>query len=147
MLARIGWILVFGIKYLSSEKFMEKINILDYRFDKYSNNGNDGIINFVLETMGKTGVGIFVEFGAWDGVKGSNCRLLYKKGWSGMFIESDKQKYRSLLDNYSNSDGIKCVHAKVAKDGKNSFDKLVSRKLGSVKIDFYIIMLLIPIIL
>ena len=37
--------------------------------------------------------GVFVEFGAWDGVINSNARQLFFNGWQGLFIESDKKRF------------------------------------------------------
>jgi hypothetical protein len=36
--------------------------------------------------------GVFIEFGAWDGVHLSNCKLLADNGWSGFFIEGNSSK-------------------------------------------------------
>ena len=44
--------------------------------------------------------GLFVEFGAWDGVHLSNCKLLADNGWNGFFIEAEFNRYKSLLSNY-----------------------------------------------
>ena len=41
----------------------------------------------------------FFEFGAWDGVYLSNCRLLFENNWSGCFVELDKTKFSELKKN------------------------------------------------
>ena len=43
-----------------------------------------------------------MEFGAWDGVRISNSRYLFEKGWDGIFIEGDK-KIPIIKKNYSNN--------------------------------------------
>jgi len=65
----------------------------------YSQTGQDGIIGFLLEVLGIEN-GFFCEFGAWDGVKFSNTRWLYEKGWSGLLIEPHSSKYKVLVSNY-----------------------------------------------
>ena len=75
------------------------INLLDHKKRKYSRIGNDGIIKFILDTMG-IDKGVFVEFGAWDGIWNSNCRGLFEQGWEGIFIESHDKRYEKLKKNY-----------------------------------------------
>lgn len=70
----------------------------NYAKQIYSQNGEDGIIEEIFNRIGIV-KGWFVEFGAWDGNYLSNTRLLREKGWSGVYIESDKEHYRNLLKN------------------------------------------------
>lgn len=100
------------------------MNLLDYRKDKYSNTGNDGIIEKILDIL-KISNGLFVEFGAWDGIVGSNCRKLYEEGWSGIFIEADKDRHKDLVRNYKDAPRITCIKSFV--DSKNNlFDDIVA---------------------
>tara|TARA_R110002060_G_scaffold6048_7_gene9218 strand:- start:21 stop:842 length:822 start_codon:yes stop_codon:yes gene_type:complete len=99
------------------------MNLLDYKADIYSATGNDGIIEKIFEIL-KIEEGLFVEFGAWDGIHGSNCRRLWEKGWSGIFIEPDTQKYGNLIKNYGDQKKIHCLKSFV--DNKNNlFDDVV----------------------
>jgi hypothetical protein len=109
-------------------------NLLRYRWDKYTTRGNDGIIRRILEIL-KRKSGVFVEFGAWDGIVGSNCRRLVENDWGGLFIESDKERYKQLVKNYSNNQKIICYRAMVGFDGDNLFDNIIKRTLDS-NIDF-----------
>jgi len=54
--------------------------------------------------------GVFVEFGAWDGVHLSNCKLLADNGWSGFFIEGDFLRFQECQKNYKNNNKIKVVN-------------------------------------
>jgi hypothetical protein len=78
----------------------------------HSQLGQDGILAEVLRRL-QLSTGWFVEFGAWDGVYLSNCRLLYEKGWSGVFIEADKRLFRSLERRYRHEPGIRTINALV----------------------------------
>jgi len=84
------------------------IDLLDFRKDVYTNTGNDGIIRKILDIV-KIDKGTFVEFGAWDGINLSNCRSLFEKGWSGLFIEADHAKCKKLKKNYKNHKNIVCA--------------------------------------
>lgn len=109
------------------------MNLLSYRSDKYTTTGNDGIIEKIFTTLGVKN-GFFVEFGAWDGIKGSNCRKLWEEGWAGIFIEGHKEKYKDLVENYKESDKVTCVNSMVDTDS-NLFDDIVEPHVKD-KIDF-----------
>tara|TARA_R100000664_G_scaffold32694_1_gene48036 strand:+ start:134 stop:955 length:822 start_codon:yes stop_codon:yes gene_type:complete len=109
------------------------MNLLEYKFDKYTTTGNDGIIEKILQIVDINN-GFFVEFGAWDGIKGSNCRKLFEEGWSGIFIEADPRKYAALKENYRDQQQIICINSFVDRED-NKFDNLVDRYVDN-DIDF-----------
>lgn len=67
--------------------------------------------------------GFFFEFGAWDGIYLSNCRLLYERGWEGCFVEADKKKFLDLKKNYNNKPKIKILNEFIDLD-KNNLDRI-----------------------
>ena len=111
------------------------LNILDYRSDKYTCIGNDGIIEFLIKSI-NIDKGLFVEFGAGDGIKHSNCRKLFDEGWSGVFIEADDDKAKALFDNYKNCESIHCYHGRVELAGNDMFDNIVKKYIENADIDF-----------
>lgn len=54
----------------------------------YSQNGEDGIIEFIFNTIGTTNR-FFVEFGVQDGMNCNTRYLLDMKGWNGLMMEAD----------------------------------------------------------
>ena len=50
--------------------------------------------------------GLFVEFGAWNGIHLSNCRLLAENLWSGFFIEGSLSRFKECRKNYENNEKI-----------------------------------------
>ena len=73
------------------------MNLLDYRDNKYSQTGEDGIIQEIFRRLGRA-EGWFVEFGACDGKWLSNTyNLLAHKNWQGVYIEADQGRYQELL--------------------------------------------------
>lgn len=53
--------------------------------------------------------GRFLEIGALDGIKDSNCRLLALNGWKGVCIEANPYLFCQLHSNYINATNIETV--------------------------------------
>ena len=124
---------------------MPRKNLLHYRYNKYSQNGEDGIIEELCRRLDIT-KGWFVEFGAWDGKHLSNSyRLLSEWGWSGVDIEADPDRYRDLLTTRAAfPDRLHTICAFVGFEGENTLDNLLARTplprdfdLLSIDIDSY----------
>jgi hypothetical protein len=78
-----------------------KMNLLEYKRNVFSQNGEDGIIAKIFELIG-TKNKICCEFGAWDGVHFCNIRnLVITKEWTGVFIEGDAERYSQIENNYT----------------------------------------------
>ena len=54
--------------------------------------------------------GVFIEFGAWDGVHLSNCKLLADHDWSGFFIEGNSLRFEDCKKNYKHNNKIKVLN-------------------------------------
>jgi hypothetical protein len=72
--------------------------LLAYSSNKYSQNGEDGIIARLFSIIG-SGQRRCCEYGAWDGVYLSNTRALIEKDWSAVLIECDDARFKRLKDN------------------------------------------------
>lgn len=87
-----------------------------FRKNVYSQCGEDGIIDKILETIGVRHKYV-VEFGAWDGVHNSNSRLwLGERGWSGVVIEGDTEKCARLAELYKDRPDVTALEAFVSRD-------------------------------
>lgn len=78
--------------------------------------------------------GNFVEFGAWDGIQNSNTRYLFLKGWKGLFIESDQNRFNHLKENYKNKKNIFLSNTHI--DNKRNLIDYEIEKTLNEKIDF-----------
>ena len=99
---------------------------LKYAKNKYSQHGEDGILSWLFRQL-NVKQGMFVEFGAWDGIHLSNCRALFEQGWHGVFIEGDKKRFRHLKENYQHEKNIVTVQAYIETEGENSLDALFQK--------------------
>ncbi len=104
------------------------------RFDRFSQNGEDGIIAALFGELGP-GDRRCCEFGAWDGIHLSNCRNLVLQGWECLFIEGEEARYRDLVRNYAGNPRVHAVHAFVD-NSDNRLEDLVRSIWPDGKIDF-----------
>ena len=109
-------------------------DLLKYRRDVYTSTGNDGIIERIFQVL-KLSQGIFVEFGASDGISGCNCKKLYDEGWEGLFIEPKPERYQKLVQNYPAGD-ISLSNTSIGTTPGNTFDEIVGQFLNGAHIDF-----------
>ena len=111
------------------EKFKKKI---------HSQQGEDGIINEILNILDIKN-GWVCEFGAWDGIQVSNTFNLVKKGFSAVYIEGDKNKYKDLLVTCEKYPNIVPIKAFVDKYNysENSLDNLLSKT--EIPLDFILL--------
>jgi hypothetical protein len=98
-------------------------NLLVYKKNVFSQNGEDGIIQRIFELIGEGST--CCEFGAWDGIHFSNCRNLILQGWQAIMIEGDKEKYFALTRTYLNNPKVKTVH-RFVDTAENSLDRILS---------------------
>lgn len=106
-------------------KYNQKFDFEQHKHNVYSQCGEDGIIQYLLDLMGVES-GYFVEFGAWDGKHLSNSAHLAEKGWHGCFIEGDAERYRDLIANYGDNNKVVGLNAYVESQGENTLDKLLN---------------------
>jgi len=105
-----------------------------YRFNKHSQNGEDGVINEILNRL-EINNGWVCEFGAWDGIHLSNTFTLVEKGFNAVYIEGDENRYNDLLKTVRNYPQIIPINAFVDyNDNENSLDNLLSKT--NIPIDF-----------
>jgi hypothetical protein len=77
----------------------------------FSQFGEDGVIEAIFEVIEPTHR-YAVEFGASDGVHGSNVRnLVLNHGWGGLQIEGNAGRARKLIENYRDYPSVKTLHA------------------------------------
>ena len=91
----------------------------------YSQNGEDGVIEEILNRLADNLDKTCCEFGAWDGMYLSNVyNLIKNKDYKALFIEADKNKFKKLNNNF---DGKKIItlNKYVSFEGKNKLDQIL----------------------
>ncbi|MEE2673945.1 MAG: hypothetical protein VX466_09125 [Myxococcota bacterium] len=79
----------------------EPVDLRVHERTVYSQFGEDGVIEKLFEIIEPTSR-YCVEFGAHDGMTGSNVRnLLMNEGWSGLQIEGNEKRAENLAKNYA----------------------------------------------
>lgn len=106
-----------------------------YKKDVTSQGGEDGITEKIFAII-KDGDGWCVEFGAWDGKQYSNTwNLIQNKGWSGVVIEANPEKYKELVQTYSNNNKVTCINKFVNFELSDTLDDILSKTQISKSFD------------
>lgn len=103
--------------------------LLDYKRDVYSQTGEDGIIEKILDILPENDRWC-VEFGAWDGLYLTNTRhLIEDKGYSAILIEGDKGRFQSLKHNYDHTEKVITLNKFVSFKGEDNLDQILGNTL------------------
>jgi len=106
-----------------------------YANNKFSQNGEDGIIEKIFEILPKQEAYWCVEFGAWDGKHLSNTyELIANQNWKGILIEGNPKKFPELIRTYQNYKNATLINKLVSFEGSNTLDNIF--KETNIPIDF-----------
>lgn len=93
----------------------------------YSQHGEDGIIEKILERIPKTDKWC-VEFGAYDGKWLSNCRnLIEHQDYAAVLIEPDKRRFKDLERNYAENNRVTTLNQVVGFSGDDCLDSILAQ--------------------
>jgi len=110
--------------------------LLEFRADVFSQQGEDGVIKKVLDTLPELDRWC-VEFGAWDGAHLSNSRnLIENRDYSAVLIEADQGKFSDLSRNYADKDNVFPVNAFVGFKHDDGLDTILANIPIPVEFDF-----------
>ena len=100
--------------------------LLNHRRDVYSQCGEDGILEKVLELIPARDSWC-VEFGAWDGEYMSNtCHLTESSGYSAVLIEGSKPRADDLKAKYADNPKIHAVNRFVGYKPGDNLDSILA---------------------
>ena len=94
---------------------------------------NELLIKHIFDTINIKS-GNFVEFGAWDGIKNANTRILFLNGWRGLYIESDETRFEQLENNFEKEKRIYISNTFVDDDNQ-LLDSIIEETIND-RIDF-----------
>ena len=113
--------------------------LVDYKRNVWSQYGEDGIIEEILNRISTSGVELdhwCCEFGAWDGLHLSNTALLIREGgYKAVLIEGDSRKFFDLKQNFPTSE-VEKVCSFVTPAGKTSLDNILKSTAIPSNFDF-----------
>jgi hypothetical protein len=104
---------------------MPKPTLASSGYRKYSQYGEDGILEAIFSRIGTTSK-TCVEFGAWDGLHFANAANLWTNGWRGILIECDPEKFAALQRNTEGHDCL-CIQAMVGHGPQDGLERLLER--------------------
>lgn len=90
----------------------------------YSQYGEDGILEALFSALGIES-GYCIEFGADDGLRGSNTFSLVSRGWGGLMIEPASNAFCELQHTMKDRANIACRQSFVTLQGPTTLDALL----------------------
>jgi len=109
---------------------------LKYKKNFFSQNGEDGIIEKILEDLNIKENLYVCEFGAWDGKFLSNTfNLVQKRNTNALMIEGDESRFDSLLKTSKKYPTIIPVNKFVCLTGNNSLDNILEQNKFPIDFD------------
>ena len=116
-------------------------NLREFKQNIHSQFGEDGVILEILRRI-DTAISSFtldrwcVEFGAWDGISGSNpYNLIRNFGYRGVLIEPEDAKFKGLVSNLADSKHYK-IKEYVGLEFTNKLDSILHRTEIPYNFDF-----------
>jgi hypothetical protein len=104
-----------------------KNNLHQYANNKYSQNGEDGIIEKIVSLLPPSEKWC-VEFGAWDGKYLSNTyELIANQQWNGVLIEGNPKKFPDLQATHGSNKKAVLINAFISFDGENTLDAILAK--------------------
>lgn len=113
----------------------DKYDLIDFRKTYYSQYGEEGIIEKILEEL-EINDGFFVEFGASDGFVYSATKFLADRGWRGIMIEPEINQFKVLKERYRENRKIKTLPYMIQISGENCLDNVLNRYKSPKEPDF-----------
>jgi hypothetical protein len=109
------------------DEFVKPSNwLLDYGKNVYSQTGEDGVIEKILDILPDRDSWC-VEFGAWDGVHLSNtCNLIENQNYSAVLIEGSSSKFNDLKARFAQNPKIIPVNRFVGWESSDNLDSILA---------------------
>jgi hypothetical protein len=83
----------------NENNFNNKEYLSKYKYNNYSQHGEDGIIQTIFKYIGNEINPWAIEFGAWDGFHLSNTAVLWSKfNWNTVLIEGNIDRFNDLIE-------------------------------------------------
>ena len=89
-------------KFINQKKEEFDINFFEKKI--YSQNGEDGILEFIFNSIGTTNK-FFVELGVGDGLE-CNSRYLLEKGWNGIMIDAVTNNQSAIKKEFITAENV-----------------------------------------
>jgi hypothetical protein len=111
------------------------IKLNDYRASKYSQTGEDGILEKLFEVLNIKN-GQFCEFGASDGFSYCNTRKLREEGWGGVLIEGDPTYVEGMKNNLRDFKNIEVLESFISCEDGETLDEILTSTQLNKDFDF-----------
>jgi len=126
---------------IKEKGFSQKQILKNSEFKIYSQNGEDGIINYIFSKIGTTNKTV-VEFGIENGRECNSANLIINNGWNGLLMDGDKKCVLEANFYYNNRlwvmpNQVKIINRFITKENINRLiaDGGISGEIDLLSID------------
>jgi hypothetical protein len=101
--------------------------MIDKGYNIYSQFGEDGILQFLIECLGLTNKQC-CEFGMFQTVCSNTFNLVENYGWDAVYIEYNKERYNELTQKIKGYN-VEAINKKVEIQGDNCLDNILKNTI------------------
>lgn len=105
-------------------------SLMQFAKNKYSQNGEDGVLCEIIRRLDIPEPGTFVEFGVGNGRDLSNTLRLAECGWSGVWIEQNEESFkkaRTLSGTFGIGMSVYTFHGSVGFEKHDNLDTFLDK--------------------
>ena len=121
---------------INGRNFRSK-NINDYEFSVFSQWGEDGILNYLINNLNIESKN-FVEFGVENYLESNTRFILQNDNWSGLILDNDKKNIKEIQNHYYYwRHDLKAEYSHITSENINQIlkDKFKQKSIGILSID------------
>ena len=112
------------------------MSIFRYKKSNQSENGEDGIINYIFDKL-NIKIGVYLDIGGKGGIYNSNTFMLFKKNWKGYYIESNLYIFKDLVENFKKFENkISIIKEDLDFSDTNLLDNILDKSNITKNFDF-----------
>ena len=129
--------ILLNAKLIINSRNSQSKNINDYEFSVFSQWGEDGILNYLIDNLNIKSKS-FIEFGVENYLESNTRFILQNNNWSGLILDNDEKNIKEIQNHYYYwRHDLKAKHAHITAENINQTiqDNNFHKELGILSID------------
>lgn len=129
--------ILLNAKLIINSRNKDSRNINDYEFSAFSQWGEDGILNHLINNLNINAKN-FIEFGVENYLESNTRFILQNNNWSGLILDNDEKNIREIQSHYYYwKHDLKAKYAHITAENINQIiqENISQKDLGILSID------------